>query len=580
MYGAPKPDDIVISGGYGAPPPPSSSYGAPPSKGATYGPKGSSGISLGHHHSKSRPHGSRPIPVPASVPLVPNKLVIPKPPSKTYGAPWPLPSGRRPGGSGVYVPTSTPGLFSSPFPTTTHYPSTVRPLTHSHEHHGKPCIQHHGGSGLSPTPLPITPLGSTLQPPPKYPPYSPISTVTNSLGSGPKFNDTFYSSFGTPTPPPLPYKPFTTVTNPPLSYAANPCSLPPAFIRTNNGSPCLQSYPGSVSSLPGNPKDSTSNDDFLSILTNDLNGSEHDGSDSLEHAGAFRDSRHGFPPGGFSSGQTILRGPLADSKEVNTPATIFENGWRFSNFSLLFPSTKTPPAQRDRKDFLTTPSPRPLVTVTRDGTVVPLDVIRTSPRPIISTQDGRIVPFTHNVTPTTFRRHPTRQGRFDVVREVTPSREPLTEPSVISINPALPGGSDTVSHHGPNVLWNLQNIKRHASRHPPPFNLTQYLNDSSSFPPQRNKDSFIATSLPLPTVVKFPLQGVKSHNESSTNEISNHSIQLPRTLRHLTENTTDATQTDASSASSSSDETHREDRHRGLPSPSRAPGRPRFQAAF
>lgn len=582
MYGAPKPDDIVISGGYGAPPPPSSSYGAPPSKGATYGPKGS-GSFIGHH-SKSRPHGSRPIPVPASVPLVPNNLVIPRPPSKTYDAPWPLPSGRRPGGSGVYVPTSTPGLFSSPLPTTTHYPSTVRPLTHSHDHHGKPCIHHHGGSGLSPTPLPITPLGSTFQPPPEYPPYPPTS-ITNSFGSVPKFNDTYYSSFGTVTGPPLLYKPFTTVTNPPLSYPSDPCSLPPAFTRTNDGSPCLQPFPGSVSSFPGNPKDSTtSDDDFLSILTNDLNSGQHDGSGSLEHAGGYRDSRQSFPPGGASFGQVILKGPIPDSKEVNTPATIFENGWRYSNFSLLFPATpKTPTSQRSginfpQKDFPSS-TPRPFITTTREGTVVSQGVLRSSPRPLITTlKDGRIVPFTPRVTPTTFRPPTTRQGRFDVFHEqVTPSREPLTEPSVLSLNPAFPGGSDTVSHHGPNVLWSLQNFKRHASQHPPAFNLTQYINSSSALT-QQNKDGSTTAQLPLPTVVKFPLQGVKSRSERSTNKISNHSIQPPRTLRPLTETTTDAPLTDAPSASSS-EETQREDRHRGLPSPSRLPGRPRPHAA-
>lgn len=576
-YGAPKPDDIVISDGYGAPPPPSSSYGVPSSKGATYGPKGSSTSSIGHL-SKTRPHGSRPFPAPVSVPLVPNKLVIPRPPSKTYDAPWPLSSGSRPGGSGVYVPTSTPDYFSSPFPTTSHYLSTVQPITHSPGHRGKPCIQHHGGTGVSPTPLPLTPLGTTLQPPPKYPPYPPTSSSISSFGNVPGFNNTFHSSFGTFTNPPQTYRPFPTSANqgPVDSYI--PCSLPPAFIRTNKGSPCLQSFPGSVSSLPDNPKDSTILDeDFLGILTNDLSSGQHDGSHSAEHAGGYRDSRQGFLPAGFFSGRVRQKGPLPDSKEVNTPATIFENGWRYSNISVLFPTTaKTPTTHRGRIDLsqrVFSVTPRPVVTVTREGTVVPFsqDILRTTSRPLTTaTEDGRTVSFSQNPFPITLKPSSTRQGRFD-------NLEPITEPSVLSLNPPFQGGSDTHSHNGPNVLWSLQNIKRHVSPHPPAFNLTQYLN-SSSFLTKLNRNASSITPFPLPREPKVSLLAVKSHDERSTNRISNHSIQLPRTLRPLAETSTDARQTDA--FSSSSDEIQDKDQKKGNSSLPRIPSRQRAQAAF
>ncbi|KAK8402869.1 hypothetical protein O3P69_000871 [Scylla paramamosain] len=314
-YGAPKPDDIVISGtGYGAPPvhTPSSSYGAPSPTGATYGPSHSSGSSIGHHHTKSQPYGNRPIPVPLSVPLVPNKLLIPRPPSTTYTAPRPLPSGHRSGGSGVYVPTSTPDWLSTSFPTPIPCHLTVQPSTHSSdsfEHYGTPCVQHHGGSGLQHTPLTITPYSSTLGPLPIYPPLLPANIydpppTPSSYGNVPTFKDTPYSTFENPTRPPFfSYNPPTTVISPSLD-SSYPCSLPAAFIRTNLGSPCLQSNPGSVSVLPDNSKESTISDaTLLSILTNDLNRSRHDngGNGSEEHAGTYRDSRQEFLQEVFSS---------------------------------------------------------------------------------------------------------------------------------------------------------------------------------------------------------------------------------------------------------------------------------------
>ena len=518
-----------------------------------------------------------------SVPLVPNKLLIPRPPSTTYGAPWPSPSGRRPGGSGVYVPTSTPDWFSTSFPTTFRYPSTVRPLTYSPdslEHIGKPCVQHHGGFGLNHTLLPLTPYGSTVTPAPIYPPLSHANTpdcphAPTSFENVPTFQDTPYSTYGNPTRPPIPYRPFTTVIDPPLPDSSNPCSLPPAFIRTNNGSPCLQSYPGSISSLPDNSEESTLSDEtLLSILTNNLNGSQHDdngGSGSEEHTGVFRDSRQGFPRQVFTSGG-VKKAQI--NKEVNTPATIFENGWRHSNFSLnnFFTTSTTPNSRVAFSQNVLPTTPTPLTT--RKRITHPQNVLPITYRPLTTTHKDRGI-FPQNVYPSTFRPPTTRQGRVNVYYEqVTPTQdndsvETLTQPSLISLNTAFPGGADSRSHHGPNVLWSLQSVKRHASHLPSAFNLTQNLSTSSLLTQERHDSKPQA----LPTVVKFPLHSVRSYEERTiNNRLSNHSFtQLPRTLRPLTETTTDV-------FSASSDKTHPEGRLQGLLSPSRVLlSRPRTQ---